>query len=131
MNENRKISPDQFIVGFVNDTLDNNCNVSFCKKCSQNDTNYTIETTRNKETYLERSLGFLVIGIIGVTANSFVILVLGSSAKIRQKLVNTLIIHQSFVDLLTSVLLIGTAHIDGLDQHGLELDFMLMFTVSF
>ena len=93
MNENRKISPDQFIVGFVNDTLDNNCNVSFCKKSSQNDTNHTIETTRNKETYLERSLGFLVIGIIGVTANSFVILVLGSSAKIRQKLVNTLIIH--------------------------------------
>ena len=33
---------------------------------------------------------------------------------------NTLIIHQSFVDLLASVALIGTAHIDGLDKHGLE-----------
>ena len=120
MNENRKISPHQFTAGFVNDTLDNNCNVSFCENFSQNDTRHTIETTRSNETYLERSLGFLVIGIIGVVANSFVILILGSSAKIRQKLVNTLIIHQSFVDLLTSVLLIGTAHIDGLDQHGLD-----------
>ena len=116
MNENRKISPHQFTAGFVNDTLDNNCNVSFCEKFSQNDTRHTIETTRSKE----RSLGFLVIGIIGVVANSFVIQILGSSAKIRQTLVNTLIIHQSFVDLLTSVLLIGTAHIDGLDQHGLD-----------
>ena len=120
MNENRKISPDQFMLGFVNDTEDTNCSQSFCKEFSQNNTRHTIETTRSKETYLERSLGFLVIGIIGVVANLFVILILGTSAKIRRKLVNTLIIHQSFVDLLTSVLLIGTAHIDGSDQHGLE-----------
>ena len=77
-------------------------------------------TLENAETYLERSLGFLIIGIIGVVANTFVILILDSSAKIRQKLVNTLIIHQSFVDLLASIVLIGTAHIDGADQHGLD-----------
>ena len=74
----------------------------------------------NGESYLERSLGFMVIGIIGVVANAFVILILGSSAKIRQKLVNTLIIHQSCVDMFASIILIGTAHIDGSDQHGLE-----------
>ena len=87
------------------------CNTSFCEE---------VKTVGNGENYLERALGFLVIGIIGVVSNLFVILILGSSAKIRQKLVNTLIIHQSFVDLLASVALIGTAHIDGLDEHGLE-----------
>ena len=71
------------------------------------------------ENYLERSLGFFIIGIIGVVANLFVIFVLGSSAKLRQKLVNTLIIHQSLVDLLSSVALVGTAHLDGGDKHGL------------
>ena len=80
----------------------------------------TSNGTMNGESYLERSLGFIVIGIIGVVANAFVILILGSSAKIRQKLVNTLIIHQSCVDMFASIILIGTAHIDGSDQHGLE-----------
>ena len=80
----------------------------------------TSNGTMNGESYLERSLGFMVIGIIGVVANAFVILILGSSAKIRQKLVNTLIIHQSCVDMFASIILIGTAHIDGSDQHGLE-----------
>ena len=73
----------------------------------------------NAQTYLERSLGFLVIGVIGVFTNLFVIIVLGSSTKLRQKLVNTLIIHQSFVDFLSSVALVGTAHPDGGDEHGL------------
>ena len=50
----------------------------------------------------------------------FTILILGSSAKIRQKIVNTLIIHQSFVDLLASVALVSMAHIDSIDKHGLE-----------
>ena len=90
------------------------CNTSFCE--TSNET----KLFENGETYLERALGFLIIGIIGVVSNTFVILVLGSSAKIIQKLVNTLIIHQSFVDLLASVALIGTAHIDGLDPHGLD-----------
>ena len=87
------------------------CNTSSCE---------TSNGTKSEETYLERALGFLVIGIIGVVANAFVILILGSSAKIRQKLVNTLIIHQSCVDMCASIVLIGTAHIDGADQHGLE-----------
>ena len=73
-----------------------------------------------KQTYLERSLGFLIIGVIGVLSNLFVIIVLSSSVKIRQKLVNTLIIHQSVVDMLASIALIGTTHLDGLQPHGLE-----------
>ena len=74
----------------------------------------------DEETYLERTLGFLIIGGIGIISNLFAIFVLGSSAKIRQKLVNTLIIHQSFVDLLSCMALVGMAHLDGSDQHGLE-----------
>ena len=73
-----------------------------------------------KETYLQRSLGFLIIGGVGIISNVFAISILASSAKIRQKLVNSLIIHQSFVDMLASLALVGTAHIDGLDPHGLE-----------
>ena len=71
-------------------------------------------------TYLERSLGFLIIGGIGIISNLFAICILGSSTKLRQKLVNTLIIHQSFVDLLASIALVGMAHLDGGDPHGLE-----------
>ena len=52
--------------------------------------------------------------------NLVTIYVLGSSAKIRQKLVNTLIIHQSFIDLLASIALVGMAHLDGTDPHGFE-----------
>ena len=73
-----------------------------------------------KQTYLERSLGFLIIGIIGFISNLFVIIVLSSSVKIRHKLVNTLIIHQSVVDILASVALIGTTHLDASQPHGLE-----------
>ena len=75
--------------------------------------------SNNKETYWERSLGFLIIGIIGILANAFVAIILGSSVKLRQKLVNTLIIHQSFVDLLASVALVATAHLSPYDPHGL------------
>ena len=74
----------------------------------------------DKETFLERSLGFWIIGGIGIISNLFAIFVLASSARIRQKLVNTLIIHQSFVDLLASIALVGMAHLDGTDPHGLE-----------
>ena len=113
------MSLDQFILEPVNITLDTNCGSS-CVRFSQNNTLHTIRISEKKETYLERALGFLVIGTIGVVTNAFVILILGSSTKVRQKLVNTLIIHQSFVDLLTSIFLVGTAHVNGLDQHGLE-----------
>ena len=78
----------------VNTTI---CNISYpnLPDCTYFNSTNNVDRT---ETYLERSLGFLIIGIIGIVANLFVILVLGSSAKIRQKLVNTLIIHQSLVD---------------------------------
>ena len=73
-----------------------------------------------KQSYAERNLGYVLIGIIGVLSNLFVIIVLGSSAKIRQKIVNTLIIHQSVVDFLTSAALIGPSHLDGSKPHSLD-----------
>ena len=73
----------------------------------------------NEETYWQRSLRFLIIGIIGILANGFLIIILGTSVKIRQKLVNTLIIHQSFVDFLASVALVATAHLSPYNPHGL------------
>ena len=79
-----------------------------------------LAVSNNGETYWERSLGFLIIGIIGILANAFVIIVLCSSVKIRQKLVNTLIIHQSFIDFLASVALAATAHLSPYNQHGLD-----------
>ena len=74
----------------------------------------------DKITYLEKALGFLIIGLIGIFSNLFAIFILGSSRKMRQKLINTLIIHQSFVDLLASIALISMAHIDGTYQRNLE-----------
>ena len=94
-------------------------NMSECLMNSSSMHNISI-TSSNKETYLERSFGFLIIEIIGILANAFVIIILGTSVKIRRKLVNTLIIHQSFVEFLASVALVGTAHLSAGDQHGLE-----------
>ena len=120
MSTNSDMTSHQFILTIMNETIDIKCNVSFCERPSATNKPHGTVKIWNRETYLERALGFLVIGIVGIVSNAFVILILGSSAKIRQKLVNTLIIHQSFVDMLTSVLLIGTVHIDALDQHDLE-----------
>ena len=78
------------------------------------------EYNDDKITYLEKALGFLIIGLIGIFSNLFAIFILGSSSKMREKLVNTLIIHQSFIDLLASIALISMAHIDGAYQHYLE-----------
>ena len=90
-------------------------------QCLMNSSTQNVSITSvNKETYWERYLGFLIIGIIGILANVVVIIILGTSVKIRRKLVNTLIIHQSFVDFLASVALVGTAHFSGYDPHGLE-----------
>ena len=115
-----QLSSVKFHIPFVNITSNIFCNTSLYEMSNDSHTTPGTKTITNRETYLERSLGFLLIGGIGVVANSFVILILGSSSRIRQKLVNTLIIHQSFVDLLTSIVLIGMAHLDGLDKHGLE-----------
>ena len=107
-------------------TLNNNhilCNaIENMSECLMNNSSMhnVLLYSSNKETYLERSFGFLIIGIIGILANAFVIIILGTSVKIRRKLVNTLIIHQSFVDFLASIALVGTAHLSAGDQHGLE-----------
>ena len=98
-----------------NASMDVACDSLYC-----NSTNVTHDLNNSNVTYLERSLGFLIIGIIGIFSNLFAILILSSSLKIRRKLVNTLIIHQSFVDLLASVALIGMAHLDGGDVHRLH-----------
>ena len=86
----------------------------------KNETYNTTEFTQDKQTYIEKSLGFIILGFIGIISNLFAIFVLGSSAQIRKQLVNTLIIHQSFIDLLASVFLVGLAHIEVTDVHGLE-----------
>ena len=86
----------------------------------RNETSNTTELTPDKQTYIQRSLGFIIVGCIGIISNLFAIFVLGSSGKLRKKLVNTLIIHQSFIDLLASVFLDGLAHIEVPDVHGLE-----------
>ena len=102
--------------------MKNLCNKSLWNFIPQNETCNATEATLigNKETYLERSLGFLIVESIGILSNLVAICVLGSSAKIRRKLVNTLIIHRSVIDLLASIALVGMAHLDGTDQHGLE-----------
>ena len=74
----------------------------------------------NKQPYVETYLGYVLIGIIGFLSNLFVIIVLCSSIKIRHKIVNTLIIHQSVVDMLTSIALICPSHLDGSKLHGLN-----------
>ena len=99
--------------------MDAACDSPYC-----NSTNVTHDSENSNVTYLERSLGFRIIGIIGICSNLFAILILSSSPQIRRKLVNTLIntliIHQSFVDLLASIALVGMAHLDGGDVHGLH-----------
>ena len=95
------------------------CNESLWKFYPHNEVCNKTAVIEDKETYLERSLAFLIVGFTGILSNIVTIYVLGSSAKIRQKIVNTLIIHQSFIDLLASVSLVGMAHLDGTDQHGL------------
>ena len=96
------------------------CNESLSNFFPQNSVSNLTDLNGNTETYLERSLGFLIVGGIGICSNLVAIYVLGSSPKTRRKLVNTLIIHQSFIDLLACVFLVGMAHLDGTDQHGLE-----------
>ena len=101
--------------------MNNLCNKSLWNEIPGSELCNTTELAlKNKETYLERSLGFLIVGIFGILSNLVAIFVLGSSAKIRQKLVNTLIIHQNFIDLLASIALVGIAHLDGTDPHSLE-----------
>ena len=95
--------------------MDGACDSLYC-----NSTDVTHDSQHSNATYLERSLGFLIIGIIGICSNSFAILVLSSLPKIRRKLVNPLIIHQSLVDLLACIALVGMAHLDGGDLHGLH-----------
>ena len=120
MNEEGTLSLEDLHVQFKNNANKTLCNISLHETSNGSQAFPRIKYVGNAENYLERSLGCLVVGIIGVVSNAFAIFILGSSAKIRQKLINTLIIHQSFVDFLASVILIGTAHIDGSDQHGLE-----------
>ena len=72
----------------------------------------------NSPSYVELYLGYVLIGIIGFVSNLFVIIILCSSTKLRHKIVNTLIIHQSVVDMLTSAALIGPSHLDGSKPHG-------------
>ena len=75
MNQTKTLFHEDLHTQLHNKTKDSLCNTSLCEE---------IKPVEDGETYLERSLGFLIIGIIGVLANAFVILFLGSSAKITQ-----------------------------------------------
>ena len=55
-------------------------NISECLMIDSAKQNASI-AQNNEETYWQRSLGFLIIGIIGILANGFVIIILGSSVK--------------------------------------------------
>ncbi len=81
----------------------------------------TIDNQDNENGFdLETALPFLIIGSFGVFLNGFTMVILGSSSKLRKKILNTLIIHQSMIDLICSMALIGTSHLSTTDLHGLE-----------
>ena len=120
MNDSRETSMENFDPFIDTGKKHIQCNESLWNLFPHNEVCNATDLIEDKETYLERSLGFLIVGFTGILSNLVTIYVLGSSAKIRQKLVNTLIIHQSFIDLLASISLVGMAHLDGTDQHGLE-----------
>ena len=79
-----------------------------------------IDEKTSKGYNIEPALPFLIIGCLGVLLNGFTIIVLGSSNELRRKILNTLIIHQSIIDFLSSAYLIGTAHLSMGDLHGLK-----------
>ena len=120
MNDSLKISTENFDP--LSDTREKQtqCNESLWNLFPHNEVCNGTDLLEDKETYLERSLGFLIVGFTGILSSLVTIYVLGSSAKIRQKLVNTLIIHQSFIDLLASIALVGMAHLDSTEPHGLK-----------
>ena len=47
-----------------------------------------------------------------MSCSSLVIFILGSSSKLRNKIINMLLINQSAVDLVTAILMIASAGID-------------------
>ena len=97
------------------------CDANECEILYDNISNSTeIMIAMNEQSYVETYLGYVLIGIIGFMSNLFVIIILCSSIKLRHKVVNTLIIHQSVVDMLTSAALIGPSHLDGSKPHDLE-----------
>ena len=83
-------------------------------------TTFANQDNENKGYNLETALPFLIIGSCGVFLNGFTVFILGSSSKLRKKILNTLIIHQSMIDLICSMALIGTAHLSTTDLHGLK-----------
>ena len=83
-----------------------------------NNVNFSTESDQdsNDNGYnLEAALPFLTIGSFGVFLNGFTVVILGSSVRLRKKILNTLIIHQSIIDLICSASLIGTAHLSTTD----------------
>ena len=71
----------QLIICILYVVLKNNISQCLMNSSTQN----VSITSGNKETYWERSLGFLIIGIIGILANFVLVIILGSSVKIREK----------------------------------------------
>ena len=58
------------------------CNESLWNLFPHNEVCSATDLIEDKETYLERSLGFLIVGFTGILSNLVTIYVLGSSVKI-------------------------------------------------
>ena len=103
MNDTNKTSTTHYDQIINNGSTNLLCNRSLSGLIPQNTVSNVTDLIEDKETYLERSLGFLIVGSIGTFANLIAILVLISSVRIRKKIINTLIIHQSVTDFLACV----------------------------
>lgn len=55
---------------------------------------------------------YIIIGVVGIIGNGTVIIVLTSSSRIREKIVNIFLINQSVLDFCTAVFLVATGRND-------------------
>ena len=82
MNDSLKTSTENFDP--LIDTREKNiqCNESLWNLFPNNEVCNGTDQIEDKETYLQRSLGFLIVGFTGILSNLITIYVLGISAKI-------------------------------------------------
>ena len=85
MNEEGTLSLEDLHVQFKNNTGNTLCHVSFCETSNGSHAVPRIKYVGNGENYLERSLGFLVVGIIGVVSNGFTIFIFCKSMPLVRR----------------------------------------------
>ena len=72
------------------------------------------ETTKQQQSLFDSrrpAMIYIGTGVVGFIGNVFVVIVMLSSPSVRKKIPNMYIIHQSVIDALVSVALMGTARI--------------------